>query len=139
MNKETCKKCGVKKVKIWKGARNGHSKRYVDAKGSIWSGRTCPQCNIRAISGFQAKARRREKKEEVVVKDLDPMTTRKCRECGKRLPSSRYFAHYECAEKVNASEGTGVYTSEDWGYGVSLGSSETLTFKVSEMNLLGAQ
>lgn len=120
MNKAVCKKCGLEKVKVWTGKRNGHSKRYVDEAGGNWSGRTCPPCELSFIKLLRERAKQAEEGATVVVKDLNPLTERKCRSCLKALPRSRYFKCFECDTGFSPA-GVGFYSADDWGYSVALG------------------
>jgi len=135
MNKGRCNRCKELRTKTETG--RFHSSGYaicVDESERCWLRNTCPPCRY----GTQKRVRKRQSEAEGADVVLDPLTLRPCRICSRPLPKSRYFTHKECDDKVHASEGTGIYTAEDWGYGVGLGSHETLTFKISEMNLLGA-
>lgn len=41
--------------------------------------------------------------------DPDPITTRKCRSCGKCLPQSRYFKHATCSDGIVEAYGKEEY------------------------------
>jgi hypothetical protein len=150
MNKSLCRSCQKLVVKEWNGeykkGTKAKEKVYVDSKGRPWAGKMCYSCKATYYREYWRSVRHAKKKaappkEEVLLGpegNLDPLTHRKCTECNKRLPQSRYFRHKECDDKIHSSEGQGFYSAEDWGY-ASLGSvSEPLNFKISEMNLLGA-
>lgn len=150
MNKAVCKACKKLVVKVWNGEYRKTTKTkekvYVDSQGRQWNGKMCYTCKASYYRDYWRKVRGTKKKakvkEEVLLGpnvNLDPLTRRKCIECKKRLPQSRYFRHKECEDKIHASEGQGFYSAEDWGYGVSISASESLGFKISEMHLLGAQ
>lgn len=52
----TCKKCLQKKVRTVAGYW-GKNKKLVDFKGSLWNGKTCPECNNTRISQHARKMR----------------------------------------------------------------------------------
>lgn len=91
-----CTNCQVVKTRFWSGSiRKNGNKIYVDDTGRQWNSRWCADCGV-------ARTRKYRNSKPKIISDLgpdillDPLTHRKCRSCGKRLPKSRYFLHDSC-------------------------------------------
>lgn len=78
-----CRDCGLDKPKIKTNRKAGHSFIYVDAKGHRWSGKLCPSCYVGKTANLK-----------------EIQSTRTCRKCKKKLPTSRYFHHIDCEPGV---------------------------------------
>lgn len=54
----TCRKCGGLEVRKQEGYfPDGRNKRFVDAKGCQWSGRSCPTCVRKRVKDTIKKKR----------------------------------------------------------------------------------
>lgn len=117
-----CKKCGKTKNRFRAEVRpTGVGYYYRDETGRMWQGRTCPECMWPSGSrkfGSSAASREFWTQPEARV--------RECRECGKSLPTDRYFKHRHCdaahlaCQRAEAGGDTeSVWSMDDWGCGVS--------------------
>lgn len=134
MDKKQCKICQQRVVKVFK-CKSKRAYVYVNETGRRWNGLICPDCNSRNAMKYNKAAIAREK-ENLIEPEKTP--TRNCRECEAPLTPAFYFKCDDCQTKLHSSEGQGFYGAEDWGYGALSTVSETTSFKVSEMHLLGA-
>jgi hypothetical protein len=137
MSKARCRACEKEVTKVFGHRAKNNRVVYVDSLGKAWGGRLCPPCRSQDCMKY-AKASVKEEVEGGLVMKKKKTPLRKCRDCGVKLPESKYFKCIEC-DNSKASEGQGHYSAEDWGYGCLGGSSETTSFKISEIALLGAQ
>ena len=66
--------------------------------------------------GGQDKFKRKKVKEEDLGPEIeiDPLTTRKCRECQRFLPKSRYFIHVECESQEEEINEDFIYATDQW-------------------------
>lgn len=72
-----------------------NKKKYVDGTGRFWKGNACPDCSC-------------------PVKKVDKeFSHRKCSECYKKLPKSRYFKCEVCQPVLSSDDGDLTYFASD--------------------------
>ena len=128
-----CRDCGLIKVRTRSLKPNSRGKyHYTEGvHGKRWNGRQCPDCKYNLSGGAFV---REDEKAAIAVGPFDPnpLTSRKCVDCKKRLRKSSYF---RCRECLNAMPEEQL----DWGYGCNLYHRESVGFRISNMPILGAQ
>lgn len=117
-----CKKCGKTKNRFKAEVRpTGVGYYFRDENGRMWQGRTCPECMWPSGSRkFKAS------KESSEFWSQPTAQTRMCRVCDEALPADRYFkhkscdnAHLACQRAEAGGDSESVWSSDDWGCGVS--------------------
>lgn len=64
-NLRQCKACKLLRVRIQDGVfGNSLHKKYRDEQGNLWSGNTCPECNLKRIKKAMKKLREKENAEK---------------------------------------------------------------------------
>jgi hypothetical protein len=62
-----CKVCNQLKVRVQDGQFNLKDKRWMDERGRLWNGRTCPGCNLERAKKTMKQTRVKKR----VEKDID--------------------------------------------------------------------
>ncbi len=127
-----CSVCKVVRLKVFSGQFASEGKRqrkvYLDHDKRRWRSNICPDC----IKVVKRKSKIKIEASFGPEVDTDPLTTRKCRKCGKFLFTTRYFHCTSCVTEDN--------DVQDWGCGLANYKSKGLIgFKISDMNIVGAQ
>lgn len=78
-NVKECKVCKEKKLRILYGKFPSMDNKYVDEKGDLWSGRTCPPCNKERIKNKMKDMRIKRKRNigEELIQSLEEMVVKK--------------------------------------------------------------
>jgi hypothetical protein len=111
-----CTSCKKTVTRIRAGEVGGRA-IFTDEHAKRWEGTRCPTCRLGIRRKYAAKA--------AAVADVqthfepNPQTRRTCRVCRKRLPTSNYFYHNECAptDDTYGIDDYGGYCNGDLGSG----------------------
>jgi ribosomal protein L33 len=56
-NQVQCRICNELKTRIHSGYYVSKNKKFTDERGKLWSGRYCPDCNVKRSRGYMMKSK----------------------------------------------------------------------------------